>query len=130
MSHRILQDLLKTFSEVGAGRVPLTASAAGTLMPDNRFLMLVEPLWVNSSNVLVLPPPVPGRIVILAGAATGGDLRSSNPATIAINGGSGAGVKSAVAANQMVVAICESMTSWKAFTIAGNGTLAGLPAAA
>jgi hypothetical protein len=79
---------------------------------------------------LVLPDPVPGKIVVLAGAATGGELRSSDPATVAINGGTGASAESAVAANQMVIAICESATSWKALTIASDGTTAGLEAAA
>jgi hypothetical protein len=57
-------------------------------------------------------------------------LRTTAPATIAINGGSAANAESAVAANQMVILICESATSWKAFTIASNGTSAGLEAAA
>jgi hypothetical protein len=108
----------------------LTATSTGTDIPGEALLQMVVPTWANANNILVLPPPVPGTIVIVAGAATGGELRTNNPATVAINGGSGAGAESAVAANQMVVAICESATSWKAFTIAGNGTVAGLQAAA
>jgi hypothetical protein len=130
VSHRILNDLLEAFSSVGPGSVPLTATAAGVEIPDERLVQIVTPTWVNANNILILPAPVPGKVVIIAGAATGGELRSSAPATVAINGGTGASAESAVAANQMVVAICESATSWKAFTIAGNGTLAGLEAAA
>lgn len=129
-SHRILHDLLEAFSSEGPGSVSLTATSAGTKIPDEALIQSVTPTWENANNILILPTPVPGRIVIVNGAATGGELRSSDPATIAINGGSGAGAESAVAANQMVVAICESPTSWKAFTIAGNGTVAGLQAAA
>ena len=129
-AHRILNDLLRAFSGEGPGLNELTATSAGTDIPGEALLQMVVPTWANANNILVLPPPVPGMIVIVAGAATGGELRTNNPATVAINGGSGAGAESAVAANQMVVAICESATSWKAFTIAGNGTVAGLQAAA
>jgi hypothetical protein len=99
-------------------------------MSDEAFIQMVIPTWGNANNILILPAPVPGRIVIVAGAATGGELRTTDPATIAINGGSGANAESAVAANQMVILICESATSWKAITIASNGTVAGLEAAA
>jgi hypothetical protein len=130
MSHRILKDALEAFMDVGPGYVALTATAAGTKIPEERLYQLVVPTWSNADYILVLPDPVPGKIVVLAGAATGGELRSSDPATIAINGGSGASAESAVAANQMVIAICESATSWKALTIASDGTTAGLEAAA
>jgi len=128
--HRILNDLLMAFSSEGSGRVALTASASGTKIPEERFIQIVIPTWGSADNILILPEPVPGKIVIVAGAATGGELRSSAPSTIAINGGTGATAESAVAASQMVIAIAESATSWKALTIAGNGTVAGLEAAA
>lgn len=130
MSHRILNDLLEAFSSVGSGSVPLTATSTGAEIPGERFIQIVTPTWGAATNILVLPEPVPGKIVIIAGAATGGELRSHDPATVAINGGSGASAESAVAANQMVVAICETSTSWKALTIASDGTVAGLEAAA
>lgn len=130
MMHRILNDLLMAFSSEGSGRVALAASASGTKIPEERFIQIVIPTWGSADNILILPEPVPGKIVIVAGAATGGELRSSAPATVAINGGTGAAAESAVAENQMVVAICESSSSWKAITIAGNGTVAGLEAAA
>jgi hypothetical protein len=125
-----LHELLMAFTPGGPGRVPLVASATGTKMSDEAFIQMVIPTWGNANNILILPAPVPGRIVIVAGAATGGELRTTDPATIAINGGSGANAESAVAANQMVVLFCESATSWKALTIASNGTVAGLEAAA
>ena len=128
--HKILNELLGAFSSNGPGLVPLIASTAGTQIPDERLVQLVIPTWGNANNILILPAPDPGKIVIIAGAATGGELRTTAPATIAINGGSAANAESAVAANQMVILICESATSWKAFTIASNGTIAGLEAAA
>jgi len=130
MMHRILNDLLDAFSSEGPGQVALTASSSGTKIPGERFIQLVIPTWGSADNILILPDPVPGMIVVVAGAATGGELRSSAPSTIAINGGTGATAESAVAASQMVIAIAESATSWKALTIAGNGTVAGLEAAA
>jgi hypothetical protein len=128
--HNILNELLGAFSSNGPGLVPLIASTAGTQIPEERLVQFVIPTWGNANNILILPNPEPGKIVIIAGAATGGELRTTAPATIAINGGTGAAAESAVAANQMVICICESATSWKAFTIASNGTTAGLEAAA
>jgi hypothetical protein len=130
----MLNDLLKAFTEMGPGYVAATAtddgSGTGTLR-ENLLVQFVVPNWDSDANhILVLPSPKPGKIVIIAGATTGGELRTSAPATVAINGGSGASAESAVAASQMVVAVCESATSWKAFTIASDGTTAGLEAAA
>lgn len=128
--HQIQNVLLRALTGEGPGAVQLTATSTGTQIPSESAILFVAPTWGNANNILILPPPVPGRIVIIAGAATGGELRSSAPATIAINGGSGANAESAVAANRMIVAICESMTSWKALGIASDGTTAGLEAAA
>lgn len=128
--HRALRDLLAAFSDLGPGRVAVTATATGVALREGTLVQFVVPTWGAADNILILPSPQPGKIVIIAGAATGGELRSSDPATIAINGGSGAAAESAVAANQMVIAICESATSWKAIAIASNGTTAGLEAAA
>lgn len=128
--HNILNTLLNAFSSNGPGRVPLIATSSGTRIPGERLIQFVIPTWGNANNILILPSPEPGMMVVIAGAATGGELRTTSPTTIAINGGTGADAESAVAANQMVFCICESATSWKAFTIASNGTVAGLEAAA
>jgi hypothetical protein len=128
--HNVLNELLRAFFGGGPGAVPVVASAAGTRISDDNLYQFVIPTWGNANNIIILPAPLPGRVVVVAGAATGGELRTTDPATIAINGGSAANAESAVAANQMVILICESATSWKAFTIASNGTTAGLEAAA
>ncbi len=129
-AHRVLRDLLAAFSDVGPGRVNVAATADGVALEENKLVQFVVPTWGANTNILILPSPQPGKIVIIAGAATGGELRSSSPTTVAINGGTGANVESAIAASQMVIAICESSVSWKAFTIASDGTTAGLEAAA
>jgi hypothetical protein len=130
MSHRVLNDLLKAFLPSGPGIVPLTATAAGVNIPDERLYVFVVPTWGAVDNILVLPPPVPGRIVVIAGTATGGELRTTDPATIGINAGVGAAAESAIAANMMAIAICESATNWKGFTLTSAGVLAALQVAA
>lgn len=122
MSHRILADLLDAFTPQGPGAVPLTATASGAEMPDNRLAMLVTPTWVSASNKLILPPPVAGKVVIIAGASTGGVLQSTNTATISINGATSL----TVAPNETVIVICDSPTKWKAFAIASDGTTGAL----
>lgn len=126
----ILNDLLRAFSSNGPGVVRLTATATGTRIPEERLLQLVIPTWGAVDNILILPAPDPGKIVIIAGAATGGELRTTNPATIGINGGTGVAAESAISADMMVIAICESATNWKSFTIASNGSLAATQVAA
>lgn len=129
-AHRVLRDLLSAFSDIGPGRVAIAATPDGVALEENKLIQFVVPTWGNANNILILPSPQPGKIVIIAGAATGGELRSSDPATIGINAGVGVAAESAVSANMMVVAICESATNWKGFTIASNGTLAALQVAA
>lgn len=129
-AHRVLRDLLAAFSDVGPGRVAVTATATGVALEENKLVQFVVPTWGAADNIIILPSAQPGKIVIIAGAATGGELRTSAPSTIAINGGSGANAESAIAAGKMVVAICESSTSWKALGIASDGTTAGVEAAA
>lgn len=128
--HRILADLLEAFTDVGPGYVAKTATSTGAKLDENKAIQFVVPTWDAATNILILPNPDPGKIVIIAGAATGGELRSSAPTTVGINGGTGADAESAVAASEMVIAICESATSWKAFKITSNGTTSGLEAAA
>jgi hypothetical protein len=107
-----------------------TGATTGTIA-DSGMLQFITPDWdSDADHILVLPTPTPGTIVIIAGAATGGELRSSAPATVAINGGTGASAESAIGANTMVIAICESATSWKALQIGSDGTLAQVEAAA
>lgn len=84
----------------------------------------------NADHIIVLPAPVPGTVVILNVGANGYELRSSAPATIAINGGSGADAESAIAANSTVLAICLSATAWKAIFLDADADVAKVEAAA
>lgn len=107
-----------------------TATGAGTgTIPDTaRWANVVVTTGVN--DIVVLPTPTPGRIVALKIGATGCEVRSSAPATVAINGGTGASAESAVPAGAFCVFICTSATTWQAFQIAADGTIAGVQAAA
>lgn len=83
-----------------------------------------------NTKLVTLPAPVPGLHLILVMGANGCKVRSSAPTTIGINGGTGAAVASAIAADTEVVLECMSATSWKAWTVAADGTWAELAAAA
>lgn len=114
------------------GAVARTATADGTTtgtIADAGLLQFVTVTSDNADKIVILPTPTPGRIVLLANGATGYELRSSDPATIAINGGTGAGAESAIAASTLVVAVCKSATAWAAFSLAGV-TLAAVEQAA
>lgn len=84
----------------------------------------------NAANWFKLPTPTPGNVVWMGPNATGHEVRSSAPASVAINGGTGATAESAVGANVTVRFVCTSSTTWVATTFAANGTEAALEAAA
>ena len=107
-----------------------TADGTGTGTIAAAGMLQFIPVTSDDANkIIILPAPTPGTIVILRNGATGYELRSSAPATIAINGGSGANAESAVAANTMVIAVCTTATTWQAIGLAGT-TLAAVEAAA
>lgn len=130
MDHRILGDILGAITSGKPGSAALIATAAGTRISGEVAFQIVTPVWGAVDNILILPPPVPGMIIVIAGTATGGELRTSAPATIGINGGTGTDAESAIAANMMVLLICESATNWKGLTIASNGVVTTLQVAA
>lgn len=104
-----------------------TGATTGTLSAGSQFVTVTS---ANADHIIILPDPVVGTEIWLQNGATGYELRSSAPATIAINGGSGANAESAVGASVLVRAICTSATTWIANTFAADGTEAKLEAAA
>lgn len=83
----------------------------------------------DANNWLTLPAPTPGTVIWIY--CTGNmELRSSDPATIAINGGAGAGAESALASGVLHRLVCTTATTWVGSTFAANGTEAALEAAA
>ncbi len=107
-----------------------TADGSGTgTIADAGMLQFVTVASDDANKIVKLPTPTPGTIVVLRNGATGYELRSSAPATVAMNGGTGASAESAIAANAMVVAICTTATTWQAISLVGT-TLAAVEAAA
>lgn len=84
----------------------------------------------DANHIIILPAPVVGKQLVIHGSATGFELRSSDPATIAINGGTGAAAESAITANLTVFITCVSATSWKGWTVSSAGVLAAIQVAA
>jgi hypothetical protein len=108
-----------------------TATADGTgtgAIPSGASFVTVT--CDTATKIITLPPPVVGHVIWLRNGATGYELRSSDPATIAINGGTGASAESAVGANVLVRAVCDTATTWVANTYSTIGTEAALEAAA
>jgi hypothetical protein len=110
----------------------VTATADGLttgIIPDGGRIVFAPIASADANHIVVLPAPTPGTIVIGFVGANGCELRSSAPATVGINGGTGASAESAIAANQMFVAICTSATSWHGWEITA-ATLTAIEAAA
>lgn len=109
-----------------------TATADGLTtgtISDNGNIQTVDVTSAAAANIIVLPTPVAGKRVTLSVGANGYELRSSDPATVGIGGGTGAAAESAIPANSVCVMTCISATSWVGYTITG-ATLAAVEAAA
>ena len=99
----------------------------GTILADTSHATVTSSA---ATKQVMLPVPVVGRVLTINVGANGFDLKSSAPATIAINGGSGASAKSAIAANSTCTLICVSATAWKGFFMDADGDVAKIAAAA
>lgn len=83
----------------------------------------------DANNIIKLPTPTPGRVVVIT--TTGAlEVRSSTPASIGINGGTGASAESALPAGCIAVFFCLTATAWLAFQMASNGDLTKVEVAA
>lgn len=102
----------------------------GTIADGGRLQHVTVTAGGDADAIIVLPTPTPGTIVVLHVGATGFELRSSAPASVAINGGTGATAESAIPANSTCVMICVSATAWKGFYMDADGDLAKVEAAA
>lgn len=98
------------------------------IIPDGATFVTVTS--ANANHIVTLPTPTPGTLVVIHVGATGFELRSSAPATVAINGGTGASAESAIGANVTAFLFCVSATAWKGFQVGADGTTAGVEAAA
>lgn len=84
----------------------------------------------NANKIIILPAPVVGHVIRLFVGATGYELRSSAPGSIAINGGTGTNAESAIGANVLTTCTCTSATTWVCYNQAANGALTATEVAA
>jgi hypothetical protein len=117
----------------GTLTVSATATSDGTTtgtLTDLGYDFTALVTTANANNIIILPAPVVGRTITLINqSATAYELRSSAPASIAINGGTGASAESAIPASSLAVITCRTATAWHGHTITG-ATLAAIQAAA
>ena len=116
---------------VQSSAVSVTATDAGAAIPAGTAVALID-ADSDANHIVILPAPVVGNVIILIeDGTTGYELRSSAPATIGINGGTGSNVESAVAgAITYTRCVCVSATSWICNTFDADGDEAKLEAAA
>jgi hypothetical protein len=109
-----------------------TADGTGTgVITPGTQIATVTP--ANAAHWVTLPAPVIGtKITLVSTNATGYEIRTSDPATIGINGGVGAGAESAItgAIGTMVELLCVSATNWIAWSRVAAGTLSVVQVAA
>jgi len=108
----------------------VTGATTGTIASGPMLQFITVTAGADANAIVILPAPTPGSIVILHVGATGYELRTSAPATIAINGGAEANAESAIGANTTVLMICATATSWKGLQLGSDGTLAKVEVAA
>jgi hypothetical protein len=117
------------------GTTARTATAdgltTGTIADAGREQFIVV-TSASADHIIVLPTPTPGTRVALLNGATGYEIRSSAPGTVAINGGAEADAESAIAANVYVELVCVSATAWigRQYSTAGTQTAVQVAAAA
>lgn len=122
---------INTSSGIQTASTARTATADGTV--DGTIANgtgFVTVTCDDANKIIILPAPTPGNIVRIINGATGYELRSSDPATVAINGGAGAGAESAIGANTLVTAVCTSATTWICMSQIANGTISTTQVAA
>lgn len=116
----ILNDTARTVTAAPGGTTGVIADGTG-------FVTVTSS---DGNKVLTLPTPTPGTIVWVAANATGYELRSDTPGSVAINGGTGASAESAVSSGVSIRCVCMSATTWICTQFAANGTESKLDAAA
>ncbi len=96
------------------------------------MVQIVKVTSANANNILVLPAPILGKIVVVIEVSTVGyELRTTDPATIGINGGVGSAAESAIPASTTLILVCETLTNWKGLQMSSTaGTLAKVEVAA
>lgn len=121
-----------TQGSLDATNVVATADGTGTgTLKQGGFYRVSS---TNNDHIVVLPDAIPGSIVYLNSAGETSEayeLRTTNPGSIAINGGSGSNAESAIATGTALVrCICIDSGNWIATQFANDGTESKVEAAA
>lgn len=130
-SSRAVLESLGLVATGGSGGAAVTATTAGDgtgVIPDSASFVTVTSS--ASTKIVTLPTPTPGKQVIIDVGSNGFKLQTTAPASIAINGGTGASAVSAIAASSTLYMICVSATAWKGFFLDSDSDVAKVPAAA
>ncbi len=98
----------------------------GVIADDSSIVTVTSSV---NTKFVTLPTPTVGVLVTINAEATGYKLRSSTPASVAINGGTGATASTAVSAKTLVCR-CVSATAWIVTAYAADGTVTAQAAAA
>lgn len=97
----------------------VTVNSTGVaISADTDFASLTS---ANAAYIAILPAPVVGKVVRGAIAGTGCEIRSSAPASIAVNGVTGTAVEAALAANASFEATCVGSTKWILLNFSSTG---------
>lgn len=84
----------------------------------------------DANKIITLPAPVVGKWIRLRNGATGYELRTNAPASVSINGGSGANAESAIGANVRTVCGCDTATAWVCTNFSTAGVVSATEVAA
>jgi hypothetical protein len=111
-----------TATDDGSGTGTIPAGTAVALVNANS----------DANHIVKLPAPVVGNIIhIIENGTTGYELRTTDPTSISINGGTGSSGESAIAgATTYIRCVCVSSTAWIATQFAADGTESKVEAAA
>jgi len=118
-----------TLSNVPVANTATSDGLTTGIIADNGNIQTINVTSAAAANIVVLPTPVAGKQITLSVGSNGYELRSSAPATVAIGGGTGATVESAIPADSVCVMTCISATAWVGYTVTA-ATLAAVEAAA
>lgn len=116
--------------ETEARTATATGATTGTISDPVTDHVFVTVTSDDANKIIILPAPVIGTIVDLRNGATGYELRSSAPATVAINGGAAANAESAIGANVLTVCRCDTLTTWVCTNYSTAGVVSATEVAA
>ena len=110
-----------TASGSGSGLISYGVSFVSVTSSDSDYLITLPPSQSSTSACSV------GHTMKLFGSA-GYKLQTSSPASISIQGTSGASCASTVASNVLLECTCTTGTSYVCISISGTGDVTALPA--